>query len=183
MISKFSFAAAGLAAMLAGPAIAQQAAAPPPPPPSPQAPPSCDSDAYRAFDFWVGEWEVRQPDGSGNSHNSIQPINRGCALLENYSMGGVSAGQSYNFYDSVRGTWSQLWLSPGAIIRMEGPAVEPGALTMTGTITYGNQPAPRPFMGRWTARDDGTVLQEFWERNPESGEWGVWFTGIYTRTE
>lgn len=150
---------------------------------SPPAPPSCDTAPYRAFDFWVGEWEVRTPQGQLTGTNSIQPINAGCALLERYSIGGNPAGQSYNFFDPLRGIWTQLWLSRGVIIRMEGPPVEEGALTLDGTITYANQSEPRAFRGRWTAQDDGTVLQEFWERNPESGEWGVWFTGIYTRTE
>ena len=66
---------------------------------------------------------------------------------------------------------------------MEGPPVEEGRLDLVGTITYANRPEPRPFMGRWTAREDGSVLQEFWERNPETGEWGNWFKGVYTRVE
>lgn len=150
---------------------------------APRQPPSCDDPAYHAFDFWIGEWDVRQPDGTGTGRNSIRPINRHCALLESYSSGGNPFGQSYNFYDPVSGNWNQLWLSPGVIIRMEGPAVEEGRLTMVGTITYLAREEPRPFMGRWTAREDGTVLQEFWERNPETGAWGNWFTGIYTRTD
>lgn len=158
------------------PAVAQA-------PPAAQAAPSCDGPAYRAFDFWVGEWNVRQPDGSGNGYNVIAPINRGCALLETYSAGGEPGGQSYNFYDPVRDTWTQLWLSPGVIIRMEGPITEPGTLTLSGTITYANQPAPRAFTGRWTAQADGSVKQEFWEQDPESGTWSNWFTGIYTRTD
>ncbi|MEQ9661495.1 MAG: hypothetical protein RLN87_03000 [Parasphingopyxis sp.] len=172
----------GIAMICAVPAMAQTESEPTPPP-SPQAPPSCEADAYRSFDFWVGEWEVRTPQRQLAGTNSIQPINNGCALLERYSQGGNPAGQSYNFYDHVRGTWTQLWLSRGVIIRMEGPAIEEGTLTLDGTITYANQDAPRPFRGRWMARDDGSVLQEFWERDPETGEWGNWFTGIYTRTD
>lgn len=163
---------------LAAPAAAQENA-----PEAPRRAPSCDAAPYRAFDFWVGEWEVRTPAGELTGTNSIQPINRGCALLERYSVGGQPAGQSYTFYDPVRASWSQLWLSPGVIIRIEGPAAEPGTLTMEGTITYLDRPQPRGFRGRWTAQDDGTVLQQFWEQDPESGEWADWFTGIYTRTD
>ncbi len=145
--------------------------------------PRCEDPAYRAFDFWIGEWEVRTPEGQLTGTNSIQPFAAHCALLERYTVNGQPAGQSYNFYDHVSGTWTQLWLSPGVIIRLEGPVGESGMLDMRGTITYANQPEPRGFRGRWTAQYDGTVLQEFWEQNPESGEWAHWFTGIYTRTD
>ncbi|MBC2778207.1 hypothetical protein [Parasphingopyxis marina] len=169
-----------LAAMLSlFPAAAQEAEQPPAPP----AQPGCEGLAYRAFDFWIGDWEVRTPDGQLAGTNSIQPINGGCALLERYSQGGNPAGQSYNFYDPVREIWTQLWLSPGVIIRIEGPIAEPGTLTLAGTITYTNQPAPRAFTGRWTLQEDGTVLQEFWEQDPGSGEWTNWFTGIYIRSD
>jgi hypothetical protein len=175
--SKRFLAAAALAA------AAQPAAAQDSEPAEQPAQPNCEGEAYRAFDFWVGEWEVRVPNGRLAGHNSIQPINDGCAVLERYSQGGNPAGQSYNFYDPVRETWTQIWLSPGVIIRMEGPIEAPGTLTLSGTITYTNQPAPRGFIGRWTLQEDGTVKQEFWEQDPDSGEWSNWFTGIYTRTD
>ncbi|MGP1284100.1 MAG: hypothetical protein ACTS1X_14090 [Parasphingopyxis sp.] len=165
------------AAAFAGPAAAQQdgqtAAAPPP----------CRGDAYRAFDFWIGEWNVHTPDGRLAGVNSIQPINAGCGLIERYSVNDQLFGQSYNFYDPTRETWTQLWLSPGLIIRLEGPVGAAGSLTMHGTSTYTQRSEARGFTGRWTLRDDGTVLQEFWERDPESGEWANWFTGIYSRSD
>lgn len=165
------------AAALAAPLAAQQ------PAPAPPQPPRCEEPPYRAFDFWLGEWEVRTPGGQLAGHNSITSINNGCALLESYSQQGNPAGQSYNFYDHVRESWTQIWLSPGVIIRIEGPISDPGTLTLTGTITYMNQDAPRAFVGRWTEQEDGSVRQEFWEQNPDTGEWGIWFTGIYTRTD
>lgn len=164
--------------LCAGPALAQeQTETSDTEQPAPRTPPSCESAPFHAFDFWLGEWDVRQLDRTGTGRNSIQPINRHCALLESYSSESQPFGQSYNFYDPVSGNWNQLWLNPGVIVRMEGPVVVEGELTMTGTITYLNQDEPRPFMGRWTAREDGSVLQEFWERNPETGEWSDWFKG------
>ena len=149
----------------------------------PAGPPPCQDSAHRAFDFWVGEWNVHTPDGQLAGVNSIQPINAGCGLIERYSVGGQLYGQSYNFYDSARGSWSQLWLSPGLIIRLEGPVGDGETLTMYGTSTYDGQPGARAFTGRWTLQQDGTVRQEFWEQNPETDEWTIWFTGIYSRTD
>lgn len=141
----------------------------------------CQADEYRAFDFWIGEWEVRDPQGELKGLNSIQPINGGCGLIERYSVNGELFGQSYNFYDPVREIWTQLWLSPGLIIRLEGEIGEPGTLTMSGTSTYTEHLQSRAFTGRWTLQEDGSVKQEFWEQDPETGDWSNWFTGIYTR--
>lgn len=157
---------------------AEEAEATVPAPPEP-----CTGEAYRAFDFWVGEWDVHMPDGTLAGTNIIEPINGGCALLERYTVGGTLYGQSYNFYDPVRETWTQIWLSPGVIIRMEGPISEDGVLALHGTITATTQAVTQAFVGRWTLQDDGTVLQEFWSQNPESEEWTNGFTGIYSRTD
>jgi len=146
-------------------------------------PPPCQDEAFRAFDFWIGEWDVHLPDGQMAGVNSIQPINGGCGLLERYSVGGQLYGQSYNFFDPVLNIWTQIWLSPGVIIRMEGPVTDSGLLVLTGTITNTSQAASQPFFGRWTLQEDGTVLQEFWNLSGETGEWVNGFTGIYTRTD
>ena len=170
-----------LALVVAAPAMAQSEAEPAQPT-APQMPDPCVGDAYRAFDFWIGEWEIRTPDGQQAGTNVIEPINRGCAILERYSVGGELYGRSYSYYDPVRETWSQLWLSTGVIIRMEGPISADGVLTLHGTVTDRTHDAPQAFVGRWSPRDDGTILQEFWAQNPETGEWTNGFTGIYTRT-
>jgi hypothetical protein len=104
-------------------------------------------------------------------------------LIERYSVNDQLYGQSYNFYDPVRALWTQLWLSPGLIIRLEGAIAEPGILTLHGTSTYTQRMESRAFTGRWTLQDDGTVKQEFWEQDPDTREWANWFTGIYSRTD
>lgn len=152
-------------------------------PPAQQTPSPCTDEAYRAFDFWIGDWNVHTPDGRLAGVNAIAPINAGCALIERYTVNDALFGQSYNFYDPVRATWSQLWLSPGLIIRLEGSVGDADMLTMYGTSTYTQRSESRAFTGRWTLQEDGTVLQEFWEQNPETGEWASWFTGVYSRIE
>ena len=37
-------------------------------------PPDCSGAEYRQFDFWIGEFEVRTPDGQLAGHNVIEPI-------------------------------------------------------------------------------------------------------------
>jgi hypothetical protein len=45
----------------------------------------CSDPAYRQFDFWLGEWEVRKPDGTLAGTNRISKEYGGCVLHERYS--------------------------------------------------------------------------------------------------
>lgn len=83
----------------------------------------CAADAnYRAFDFWIGEWDV-QPTGSqrapiGQGATSI--IERqldGCAIQENWlPTGGVGAGKSFNIYNRVSKMWEQYYVDTNGTI-------------------------------------------------------------------
>lgn len=75
---------------------------------------SCEHDPrYRAFDFWVGEWEVRptgKPDAKPQ-HSSIQRILGGCVIFENYTYaGGLYEGKSFNIFDVNTGKWHQTYV-------------------------------------------------------------------------
>jgi hypothetical protein len=74
----------------------------------------CQQDArYRAFDFWVGEWEVRptgQPDAKPQ-HSKIEQILGGCVIFESYSYDvGVYEGKSFNVFDLYTGLWHQTYV-------------------------------------------------------------------------
>ena len=45
---------------------------------------ACQSEHYRQFDFWIGEWTVTTPDGKLAGHNSITQGHNGCTLREHY---------------------------------------------------------------------------------------------------
>lgn len=68
---------------------------PAPTPVAVQAPP-CASEAHRAFDFWVGRWEVRARDGRIVGHNTIQRLMNGCVLHEQYTTPSGYDGESVN---------------------------------------------------------------------------------------
>ena len=36
--------------------------------------PPCAAPEYRAFDFWVGSWEVYQPDGTRAGRRELAPV-------------------------------------------------------------------------------------------------------------
>ena len=58
---------AALACGAAAPALSQ---AQPPPAPGP-----CAAPEHHQFDFWLGDWEVRTPEGKLAGHNTISRFN------------------------------------------------------------------------------------------------------------
>src|SRR5689334_20132368 len=59
--------------------------------PAAQAPSArpCGAAEYRQFDFWIGEWDVFDRDGSKAGHNRVESIEGGCGVQENWtSIGG-----------------------------------------------------------------------------------------------
>lgn len=146
------------------------------------APPPCTTDEnFRAFDFWIGEWEVT-PWGGGNiaGHNTIEPVERGCALSERWTNAAGGTGRSINYYNPITGKWRQLWVAGGYSIDIEG-GLEEGAMALEGSIHYYAQKNSVPFRGTWTPQEDGSVRQLFHQYNAETENWDVWFDGRYVR--
>lgn len=71
----------------------------------------CQSDSLRrAFDFWVGDWNVTTPDGKQTGTSHVEVISGGCALLENWRDVHGAEGKSLNTYDPQLKRWRQLWV-------------------------------------------------------------------------
>ena len=55
----------------------------------------CENDeAFRAFDFWLGDWVVHGPAGNVAGHNRIERSQRGCVLVENWTSATGGTGTS-----------------------------------------------------------------------------------------
>ena len=108
----------GLIALL----LAQAATAPAAPvtPPAP----ACDAVEHKAFDFWVGEWDV-YPAGKDTpvARSSIEKLYAGCAVRENWMPLKGGSGGSLNGYDPRTRQWRQTWIgsSPGPVEFSGGP--------------------------------------------------------------
>lgn len=170
----YAMAAAG-AVLTATPALSQDQQPAPPPPP-------CQEDVYRAFDFWLGTWDVTTPDGQPAGTNIISEQENGCLLLEEWTSVSGGTGQSYNFYDPGKKKWRQVWVSGGATIDYAGGLNDDGAMVLEGEISNRNG-TTFPFRGTWTLQDDGSVKQHFVQYNPETEEWADWFIGIYKKRD
>jgi hypothetical protein len=142
-----------------------------------------NDDSFRAFDFWVGEWDVHLADGTLAGTNSIEAAERGCMLIERWSSAGGGTGTSVNYLDKATGEWVQVWnAAGGSQIQIRGGMTSDGML-LVGTLHSVATGTTLPFRGLWTLLDDGRVRQ-FFEQSTDGGEtWSPWFEGFYTRKE
>lgn len=158
---------------------------PPPPavpvPPTPSAPPACADTAHRAFDFWVGEWDVF-PNGSATqvATSSIEVMFGGCAIRETWKPFKGAGGGSFSHYDMERRHWRQAWVdSSGTRVDFDGGPVE-GKMVLTGR--WANVAgAGRDGLIRMTySREAGGAVRQHGEQSLDHGlSWTTSFDFIY----
>ena len=78
-----------------------------------QAPPNygCPGPQYQQFKFWVGDWDVvTTAGGKPAGQSSIQLLDAGCVIFENWTGAGGGSGHSINVFDQADGKWHQTWV-------------------------------------------------------------------------
>lgn len=94
----------------------------------------------RAFDFWVGEWDVTNAAGQPAGKSSVQLLLNGCALYENWSTGGNGDGKSLNSYNAALNMWQQFWTDQtGRVTEYRTSAWIGSSLQYTARVT-----SPKP---------------------------------------
>ncbi len=154
----------------------------------PAAPPACDeTPGFSDLDFWLGDWEVADPEGTPQGVNRIEKILDGCAILEHWTDSAGGEGKSLFYFHVVDGTWHQVWVTqqataPGGLKRKElVEHLEGGAVRFQGEIEL---PDGRVYLDRTTLtpQSDGTVRQHI-QLSQDGGEtWNAGWVGIYRRT-
>jgi tetratricopeptide (TPR) repeat protein len=102
----------------------------------------CRNDPrYRAFDFWLGTWDVRPrgaPESDPPSENVVTLEYDGCVVMEHWSGRGGVTGSSFNIFDASRDEWSQTWVdSSGALHEYHGNPDSAGNMILEGTTPGG----------------------------------------------
>jgi hypothetical protein len=140
----------------------------------------CCTENHKKFDFWVGDWIVKDTLGNKIGENNIYKIQDNCAIQENWTSAG-STGTSYNYYDRKDKTWNQLWVdNQGSQLVLKGEAGE-NKMILKSTLQKGQRVAFFYHQITWTLQKDGTVLQhwEIYDKNHK--RLNSLFKGIYHR--
>jgi hypothetical protein len=138
----------------------------------------------RQFDFWIGEWDVRDPDGVLAGRNRIEAILGGAAIRETWQGESGHAGTSLNAWDPDRRVWRQAWIDVNDFwLWLEGGLVD-GAMVMEGERPKRDDPG-RIVRHRisWSRIDgDPDRLRQLWEASQDGGtSWQTLFDGHYSR--
>jgi hypothetical protein len=135
------------------------------------------------FDFWVGRWEVRRPDGTLLGHSTITREEGGCAIREQWDGNAGSSGVSLTFYLPSLGQWREVWVgSSGTHIDMTGGLMD-GEMHLEGTIEYVEPAQIVAFRANWSVGAGGRVRQRMEQFDLASDSWDLWFDGIYRRVD
>jgi hypothetical protein len=140
-------------------------------------PPACQEEVHRAFDYWAGDWRVRNPAGEEVGRNQVAVISGGCGLLEQWTAADGTTGKSLNFVDPALGRWRQVWVGEGGqILDLSGDPVD-GVMTLEGDREGPRGPVRDRI--RWIPRSEG-VVEQLWEMSRDGGEtWSTAFQGFY----
>ncbi len=132
----------------------------------------CATPKHRAFDLWIGEWQVTSPTRPNwSADSSITVSNDGCSIHERYVSAGGYAGSSISFYDAQKQRWHQTWIdNQGTPIYLEGNPADTAMVLgdATNRVT-------------WSVEPDNRVRQH-WQSTTDGGTtWSTVFDGYYSR--
>lgn len=132
----------------------------------------CASASHRAFDFWVGAWDVyKTGEDKVVAHSLIERLYEGCAIRENWMPLNGQAGGSLSNFDGPERGWHQTWVdASGTRVEFTG-GMAGGAMLLTGLwrnvagpgedglirMTYTQQPAGAVRQFGEMSQDDGAT--------------------------
>lgn len=133
---------------------------------------------FRQFDFWIGEWTVKDPKSNTAGTSSVQLILGSCVIFENWT-GAGSIGKSFNIYDVNDKKWHQTWTDDrGTFTHYIG------SFTDGKMVLVADQPANgKPGLARMTfSRLPGGEVRQHGESSTDAGKtWTTTFDLVYSK--
>ena len=142
----------------------------------------CRDAVYHQFDFWIGKWKVKLPNGQAAGVNEVTREQEGCLLVEHWKANtGLQTGTSFNYYDVRDKQWHQLYIdnsgNAGAFPAMAGGLVDGKMVLLTDPT--------QPSLSRWTwyVISSGKVRQMA-EQSTDGGKtWNTTWDSIYEKVQ
>lgn len=147
---------------------------------------ACDSEEYRQFDFWLGEWQVMAKDKEAGTSKITKHLGE-CTLHEHYVSVTGYEGTSFNIFDKNSRRWHQSWVdNTGLLLQLDG-GLESLPDGKTAMVMWGEGMTPQGTIVQhrisWYPNEDGTVRQH-WQMTENQGlTWTEVFDGIYHKKD
>jgi hypothetical protein len=137
----------------------------------------CGTAAFRQFDFWIGDWDAIEADGSTSAHVQVTSILDGCVLLEDYEGTNGANGKSFTTFGAREKSWHQSWVTNrGRRLELDG-TLEQGAITLRGADRTPTG-ARRLVSGTWRPVPGG--VRETAVTSIDGGKsWQPWFDILF----
>ncbi len=141
--------------------------------------PACQAAEFRQFDFWLGKWAVKNPQGQQVGTSEISRQAEGCAIREQWTAASGKGGMSINYYDESDHQWHQDWVGgDGTILHLHG-GLKDGVMVISDEPKSGQSALINRIS--YTPMPDGKVKQE-WSISKDNGQtWQTSFLGIYEK--
>jgi len=138
-----------------------------------------EEPAAREFDFWVGSWQVIDPQsGQALGVSQVDSILGGRVLHEHWFGADGYRGESFNVFDRDRKCWHQSWVSDNGTLLLLDGGIQDDAMVLEGMAPDGARQRIR-----WRREAAGDVLQH-WESSSDAGfTWVDRFRGLYRSRE
>ena len=141
---------------------------------------ACCDEAHKHFDFWIGEWIVKDSTGTVVGENRITKIEGNCVVQEQWIGTSGTTGTSMNYFDPADNTWNQLWLDNGGNqLQLKGQFRE-GKMVLRSEM-FNTTEANHYNQITWSENNDGTVTQLWQVFDVSNKPLQTLFKGIYHR--
>ncbi|MEQ1603393.1 MAG: tetratricopeptide repeat protein [Pyrinomonadaceae bacterium] len=137
------------------------------------------SPEFRQFDFWIGDWDVKNLQGVPSGSSSVQLILGQCTIFENWTSGSGSSGKSFNIYDTKDKKWHQTWVDDkGTFAHYVGGFQDGKMVIVADTVSGGKKALAKMTFSRLPNGD----VRQFGENSADDGKtWTTSFDLTYSR--
>lgn len=135
---------------------------------------------FRAFDFWIGDWDVQPTGRARGPQGASSVIERsldGCLIIENWDPGAPPRGKSFNTFNRATRQWEQFWVdASGRLVHYFGTFQPDGSLRYETKDTGSG-------VTRMTFEKKGVnEVRQFGQRSTDGGKtWQMTFDLTYIR--
>lgn len=119
----------------------------------------CCTASHDQFDFFLGEWTVRDTHGKEVGQNRIEELEGGCLIRETWTGASGFTGRSFNYFDTRDSTWNQVWVDPSGVpLNLKG-TFENQRMDLRSEFLTGQDSTLYRNRIIWIPNPDGTVTQ------------------------